>query len=296
MNQLTRFYKNFRYFLKILRTVDCWKNPLWETDYTDLLTHPLYYIPQAQLRRPKIYSPHETIRVLQQTSLSLARFGDGELNLINGHSIPYQEYTPQLGARLREILSTSHKNLLVGINYWYFFPTLNPSLPSVISQFTIEQMPKFRRELLKFIDFNTQYADAGFTTFMNSQQQDLTAWYDSCRKIWANKPVTVVGCKNVFDTLRNNIFDNASSMHTLLVPNKHAYRVYSSVLSELLKENKQTLILLMCGPLGKVLAADLAGCGYRALDLGHLAKSYDYYKQNISYCAENIAKFHEPDE
>lgn len=49
----------------------------------------------------------------------------------------------------------------------------------------------------------------------------------------------------------------------------------------------------MCGPTANVLASDLTKVGFRALDLGHLAKSYDWYKKGIDVKnnGENSAKF-----
>lgn len=55
----------------------------------------------------------------------------------------------------------------------------------------------------------------------------------------------------------------------------------------------------MCGPTANVLVADLTQCGYRALDLGHLAKSYDWHKRGIDLNdndGQNAVKFFASDE
>lgn len=51
----------------------------------------------------------------------------------------------------------------------------------------------------------------------------------------------------------------------------------------------------MAGPTAKALVYDLTLVGYRALDLGHLMKAYDFYKKNIQLTASNIVKFYLPD-
>ena len=51
----------------------------------------------------------------------------------------------------------------------------------------------------------------------------------------------------------------------------------------------------MCGPTAKVLVSYLTFLGYRALDLGHIAKDYDWYKKQIPHNQNNCDKFFSPD-
>lgn len=106
----------------------------------------------------------------------------------------------------------------------------------------------------------------------------------------------LVCCKEAAQSYQYDIFDNAEKEY-LFIPNKHAFRFYDSILSDILKHDKSTTIILMAGPSACVLASDLAYKGYRALDLGHIAKSYDYIKREISMeNDETMKKFYEPDE
>ena len=108
----------------------------------------------------------------------------------------------------------------------------------------------------------------------------------------------MVGCKEAFDSYEFNIFDTASDLCYEFVPNKHAFSEYESILSRLMDYDKSYTHILMCGPTAKVLVADLTKAGYRALDLGHLAKSYDWHKKGIdmSKSGDNVVKFFSPDE
>ncbi len=67
-------------------------------------------------------------------------------------------------------------------------------------------------------------------------------------------------------------------------------------MKKLLEFDKNTSIVLMAGPAAKVWASDLTKVGFRALDLGHLAKSYDFYKRKIPNTGENELKFWGVDE
>ena len=40
-----------------------------------------------------------------QTYCSVARFGDGEFDIMAGHSIPYQDYSEGLASELKKIVS-----------------------------------------------------------------------------------------------------------------------------------------------------------------------------------------------
>ena len=51
----------------------------------------------------------------------------------------------------------------------------------------------------------------------------------------------------------------------------------------------------MAGPTAKTLVYDLTFIGYRALDLGHLMKAYDFYKKNIPLTSRNVLNFYMPD-
>ncbi|MVX59538.1 DUF1792 domain-containing protein [Streptococcus danieliae] len=48
----------------------------------------------------------ESLAYIQEQGASVARFGDGEVELMTGSSIPYQDYDPDLAQALLEILTT----------------------------------------------------------------------------------------------------------------------------------------------------------------------------------------------
>lgn len=81
----------------------------------------------------------------------------------------------------------------------------------------------------------------------------------------------------------------------LFAPNKNAYDDYQNIYNEIIKYPKNTIISLSLGPTAKVLAFDLHQLGYRALDLGHLAKDYNSYKTGEKRTCENIINFMKPD-
>ena len=64
-----------------------------------------------------IESDDNTLNEIIYHNKSIARYGDGEYNIIFGHNIIFQKYSKDLSQRLLEILNCEEKNLLIGIYY-----------------------------------------------------------------------------------------------------------------------------------------------------------------------------------
>ena len=65
-----------------------------------------------------ILSQEETLDEIIKYNRSISRFGDGEFNIILGKRIGFQEVNMKLIKKLKQVLKSKKKGLLVGI----FFP------------------------------------------------------------------------------------------------------------------------------------------------------------------------------
>ena len=111
-----------------------------------------------------------------------------------------------------------------------------------------------------------------------------------------NKEIVIVNCKNALANIKYNIYDNAKQIDYIYIPNKNCYTKTEVVFNEIEKYEKNKLIILQAGPAAKIWASELNQKGYRALDLGHLQKQYDYFKKDIDMSkSENISKMYAPD-
>ncbi|MCM1297013.1 MAG: GT-D fold domain-containing glycosyltransferase [Muribaculaceae bacterium] len=285
-----RLLKNLKILYKI--KLDEW---ILESHDTMLIEQILYEIPQSNIKRPKIKFHKESVQELINSNYSIARFGDGEISIIQGNSIPFQKYNLNLAKRLQKILISEQKNLKVGINYEYYYTNIYKYTP-LAQKFYRFDVPNLRTYLSNLINWDKEYFSAGFTQlYQIYTKYDFEEHYNNLRKIWKNKNILIVTCKNVFDNIKYNIFDNAANIDYLYIPNKHAYEKYNEIYSKIKKFNKETLIILIAGPTAKVLASDLTLDNYRALDLGHLAKDYDTFRKKIPSTKENVYKFMLPD-
>lgn len=291
MSRISMLFKNLRYISKI----DLKKNRLLESTTEDLLTNMLYYVPNSSVLRPNVLNADQTVDMLCKTKKSLARFGDGEILIIGGKDIPFQQYDKKLATRMRDILLNTNDGLMVGINYWYFYPKYNPTASDFNRDFALFSMSKARKELMAYLDFAQTYCDAGFTGIRAQKTKQNDDFFKKIRTIWNKREIVLVGCREAHQKMQYDLFDNASEKRWIYVPNINAFSEYDNILKKIKKFPKDTIIILMAGPTSKVLAYDLTSAGYRALDLGHVAKSYDYYMRNVNFTSDIEKDFWKPD-
>ena len=60
---------------------------------------------EPEERQISVLSIDQSLDYLLEKAASVVRFGDGEMDLIAGRSIPYQDFDPELSVRLREMMS-----------------------------------------------------------------------------------------------------------------------------------------------------------------------------------------------
>lgn len=259
--------------------------------YEDLLADFLYYVPNSDVFRPKILNIPQTLDKLLHSRNSIARYGDVEMEIMNGGKIPFQDYDAELANRLKSIIKTSYSNVMLGIPYTYFFTKFLPERSEEIKQFNYTRIPKYRRDFLQCIDKQSEYCAAEISTLYAASNEI----YAKFKQIWDNRDIAIVTCKSLWDKIEYNIFDNARKIHNIWVPNKNAWSDTERVIQDVCKLPKDVIIILMCGPAATVWAVDLAKRGYRALDIGHVLKGYDLYMKTAMNKDTDRSSFYAPD-
>ena len=252
-----------------------------QMDISDIMDNLKYELIDElnNIRVPKIMTVDETIDMLIKTNKSMARFGDGELNLMLGESIPMQKASPQLSNRLTEVFNSTDNGFCVAILYALYHSKEN--LTDINKHFWRYQGVKFRRAMEDFIDYDKIYGAAEMTlAYSYFKNYNYQVYFDKMRQIWDKKDIVIVCGKTVFDKIETNIFDNAASIEYVHTPPIDAFEQYDSILNECLQKDISKSFILICGPTAKVLAYDLMKNNRRALNLGHIAKQYDWFKKN----------------
>lgn len=259
--------------------------------YTEeVMLEKLYYFSNI-----KIFNINETIDKLIADHISLARFGDGEIALIQEKDIPFQKYSKDLAKRLTEVLSSKDDSIAVGLPIFAYMPKslLNPDYERFWFQFGKE----IRDCIYKYIDLDRKYYSTEISCGVDGIKNiSVCNYFEKLRHIWANKDIKLICGESILSNLEYDIFDNVASIEYQYAPSINAFDDYQNILQTALKTDRNKLILIILGPTATVLAYDLAKNGFRALDFGHVAKSYDWWKSGKSFSTEKGSReFFKPD-
>lgn len=232
------------------------------------------------LRQPSIIGMSETISAIKKRKASIARYGDGEFDIIFGRTEGFQKKDLELSKRLRGILTKNDlsERFLVAI----------PDCFGDLSQFNEKAQLHWRirldKERIKWVCcLNTKapYYQAQITRFYFdwADKSQCNDWYTGLKSIWDHEDVLLVEGELSRVGVGNDLFDNAASVRRILCPAENAFDCYEEILETICKHAKPSdLIFMALGPTATVLAYDLFQRGYWAVDAGHIDLEYEWMK------------------
>lgn len=200
---------------------------------------------------PQVLDEDETLdRVL--AGASLARFGDGELNLATGGVCITQAPVAPIGAVLKAILSNGTGKCLVGIPrqagpkaaFWAKYD--RPDIHAM-----------FRPGMI--------YGSAFITRPDSAPSIDRADYWRKLRSLWEGKRVTLV--RGSEKSLTPAMLTDAKYVREIICPSKNAYADCGHILHKI---GEAETVLLCLGPTATILAVELALKGAHAIDLGHV--------------------------
>lgn len=240
-----------------------------------------------------ILDTEETLTLLENEKISFLRYGDGEISIMQGHSIPFQAYDPRLAKRLRKLLKTNIDGLRIGLPYYYMHPVKH------LNDFTAKfarALAQQRRFLCRNCSRDMVYMDTCITqVYQTYERYDFKKYYRRMQKLLKDRHVTIVCGEGVFDRLEYKAYDVCRSVEFVTAPSMNAYAAYDALLRDVLKTSKKRLVCIVLGPTAKVLACDLHKKGFQAWDMGHYFKDYDAYMRKKPRTAAEITQFYKPD-
>lgn len=241
----------------------------------------------------RILDPVSTVEYLANNMVCFCRFGDGEISIMSGESIAFQQYSRELARRLKEIIRKNEPGLKIGINYLYFNPkdTVNP-----YTQGFLNAMGKQRRFMIENCNKCAEYIDAGVTQLYQTYVDfDFPGHFKKMQGMFEGKDITVICGRTVMNNIEYNALDICNSVEYIYAPAKDAFSQYSSILEDALKIDRNRIICVILGPAAKVLIYDLYKEGRIAWDIGHYLKDYDAYMRKQPRNQETIELFFKPD-
>lgn len=266
------------------------------------------YIIMDEIRNFKmlnILDPVETIQYIIDNKVSIVRFGDGELTLMDdlgggckqtGKDISFQIYDKTLSKKLHEVLISNDPKILICIGHSLFVS--NRNFTQVSKNFLITAAAtRYRNQLLQYCSFDTIYGDTGFTQiYQTFENFDFNIYFEQVKDIFRNRDISIICGDSIFNGFIYNIFEEvAKSVDYIYAPKVDAFKQYETIFNKAKAIDKSRLIIIVLGPTATVLAFDLAKLGYQALDLGHIAKDYNAFKTNIPRDPDSVANFFRSD-
>lgn len=231
----------------------------------------------------KIMTATETLDYLNNSNVSLCRFGDSELDVMFAHKdTVFQKYDKNLAKRLEEILCSKDSGLLIGINnFWFNDPS---QIVDNQKMFYLTHASIYRNMMKSCLDKNVAYGDSAFTfPYMLYKSMDFDSYYKKFEQLWKDKDIVLIIGKGIFDKIQKNIFSSAKSIEYIYGANVDAFDGYEELFSKASATDKNKIKFIIMGQTATVLAYDLFKLGHRALDLGHIAKDYNaYYHQSCN--------------
>lgn len=242
----------------------------------------------------KILNYEDTIDLLLNEPKSFCRFGDGEIDLIQGKSLPFQKYDKKLADMLLEILQSKAETCYVGINYNYFHST--KQMNDFNRKFYLLDAKRYRDFLIENCNKENTYIAAAFNqVYVFMEHFDCDSYYMNIMELFKNKELVIFSGNGILNGLKYDVFKCAKSKEYVEGPAKNAYSEYESLMEKARSYPKSKYLCFILGPASKVMVHQLSKEGYTAWDIGHMAKDYDMYMKKIERNNENIKKFYQPD-
>ena len=237
---------------------------------------------EPEERQISVLSIDQSLDYLLEKGASVVRFGDGEMDLVAGRSIVYQDFDPELSARLREIMSMeSDERLMVCLSDVF----------TGLERYSIDAQNFWKVHLYYHLSDYQEICRAPWygSTFISRPYIDLedktpsAGYFAKLKQLWQDKDLLIVEGLTSRSGVGNDLFDGAKSIKRIICPSRNAYSKLEAIKQAVREQADNRLILTMLGPTAKVLVYDLVQEGYRALDIGHIDSEYEWFQMGASH-------------
>lgn len=227
-------------------------------------------------KTPLILSIEETVDIIKKENLSAIRFGDGEMSLMDKVGIPYQVHDESLAKKMKLILQTDQKGLLICIPSFFGKQTIFTRHAFLFHIHHVFKHGYLWKELLSLTrTYGNTFVSRPYVYIKDKSRSEII--FEKWKSIWDGKDVALIEGERSKNGIGNDLFNNMKSLIRIPCPNENAYFKYDAIKKEALKISKDKLILIALGPTTKVLAYDLFLLGYRVIDIGHLDIEYEMF-------------------
>lgn len=224
---------------------------------------------------PNVMSTTDTLNKILE-GRSIARFGDGELQIVIGKSLgkrgkanEYQVFDKKLSNKLREIIKTPTENCIIAIDKYNDAWNDKKNYKYGLSYFE-NFLCRHWKNLKNIYKYNYTYGCTATTRVSVFKENEL----EKIKKIWENRKVLFVVGEGSHFVMEPRLFNNIAEADMLVTKGKSSFDQYDNIIEQIKTYGKDWLLFLSLGPTATVLAYELSDLGYQALDMGHLPNCY----------------------
>jgi glycosyltransferase family protein len=225
-----------------------------------------------------ILDTNSSIDLLLDTNVSLARYGDGELNIMMGGDIHFQKYHPELAYRLKKLIK-NNKNKQLEIGIPLAINTVE-GYKAIVKEFWEMNMNTGRMHWFMMCGFKRSFLNASLTRCYIDYEDKSNSiiWFEKLMKLWQGKKLLIIEGEVTKLGVENSLFSDAFEIKRIITPATNVWDKYDVIINETLNVAVNfDLILASLGPTATVLAEDVSKQGFRILDIGHLNLEYNKY-------------------
>lgn len=251
----------------------------------------LYFLPYLYYSKKwklNILSPLSTVKNINAKKLSVARFGDGEFNIIfRKKGIGFQPYSQELSCDLLNVLVKEKTGLKVGIPHGYRSVSHDKFR---VKAFWWSYVVKHHKDILNFVSKSNsqEYLDTNFTRTITElrDKKYINSVMTSIKNIWREKQVLIVEGSGTRFGSENSLLSNAKSVSRIIAPAVNAYGKIDEIrvaMRDFLTQQKNlddVVVLIALGPTATVLAGEFDGM-VQTVDIGHLDLQYEYLQKGF---------------
>lgn len=257
---------------------------LYEEVFTSNLVLSLIYKRNHRKYKLNIMNSEDTIKYVMQHDCSIARFGEGELELIlyKDKDLGFQKHSDGLAEKLKMVLNSNNERLLICIPYafntiwgrtkhsrmfWYSWVSDNDQLYR-----TVELIRDCNKRNYLFGDTQISRPYVAFNNYSYAKRI-----FHNLKELWKNKDIIIIEGIQTRLGVGNDLFESVKSIKRVLAPAVNAFDKYEEILHAVVEIYRGELILIALGPTATVLAYDLCKHNMRALDIGHIDIEYEWF-------------------
>jgi hypothetical protein len=208
---------------------------------------------------PSVLGEFETVRLLLEGK-SIARFGDGELKILDGRGYSREPTNYRLTEEMLALIAAPARGCLVGI------PTMDPAGPKYLNW--TRHMDRFCRYVRA--DDGRIYASA-FITRPDSAADPIESpeYFDLLSALWRGQGRVAVVSETTSKILTCARAMTDGAVIHVECPSHRAYAEIDKLEQDVAKA-APSVALLSCGPTATCLANRLARRGIQGIDLGSI--------------------------